>query len=115
MIVITDKPQKPLPDWTLAEVAEHTLEPDGGEIGKDKRGKLTGVISEKTLNLIFSRISIPDDELIKAAVKALQDNLGLNEITLTYGNMSVHLVRFTPVPYIQYPYTVQWQYPPTSY
>ncbi|MBY9013258.1 MAG: amidohydrolase family protein, partial [Candidatus Lokiarchaeota archaeon] len=51
----------------LAELDENTVVPEGGEIRKDKHGNLTGVISEKALDLIFSRISLPDDALIKAA------------------------------------------------
>jgi hypothetical protein len=69
----------------LAEVDEHTLEPDGGEIRKDKLGKLTGVISEKALNLIFSRISIPDDELIKAAALKTSNYLAQKGLTSIHG------------------------------
>ena len=51
----------------LAELDENTIVPEGGEIRKDKKGNLTGVISEKALDLIFSSISLPNDKLIKSA------------------------------------------------
>ena len=69
----------------LAEINERTLEPEGGEIRKDKQGKLTGVISEKALNLIFSRISIPDDELIKAAAIKTSSYLAQKGLTSIHG------------------------------
>ena len=51
----------------LAEITEQTIVPEGGEIRKDKEGKLTGVITEKALNLMFSVIPVPDDEDISTA------------------------------------------------
>lgn len=50
-------------------------------------------------------------KLIKRAIKALEENLGFNEITLSDGKNTVHLVRFTPSPSLQpvnYPYPWQW-------
>lgn len=44
------------------------------------------------------------EELIKKAAQALEENLGFNEITLTdgFGN-TVHLVRYTPMPFTAAP------------
>ena len=69
----------------LTELDEHTIVPEGGEIRKDKQGKLTGVISEKALNLIFSRISIPDDKLIKAAATKTSNYLAQKGLTSIHG------------------------------
>ena len=50
------------------------------------------------------------EELIKQAVKALEENVGYNEITLSDGTNTVHLVRYTPIP-ITYPsYQPEWPY-----
>ena len=69
----------------LAELDEQTIVPEGGEIRKDKIGKLTGVISEKALNLIFSSISIPDDELIKVAATETSKYLAQRGLTSIHG------------------------------
>jgi len=42
------------------------------------------------------------DRLIANAAKALQYG-GFNEVELTEGDLKVHLVRFTPVPYYSAP------------
>ncbi|GAH38593.1 unnamed protein product, partial [marine sediment metagenome] len=69
----------------LLELDEHTLVPEHGEIRKDKQGKLTGVISEKALNLVFSRISISDDELIMAAATKTSNYLAQKGLTSIHG------------------------------
>ncbi|MBY8989068.1 MAG: amidohydrolase [Candidatus Lokiarchaeota archaeon] len=69
----------------LAELDEHTIVPEGGEIRKDKDGKLTGVISENALNLIFSKISMPDDDLIKAAATKASNTLAQKGLTSIHG------------------------------
>lgn len=51
----------------LAGINTFTMPPDGGEIRKDSNGSLTGVISEKALELIFSHISLPNYEEMKEA------------------------------------------------
>ena len=69
----------------LAELDENAKVPEGGEIRKDKQGKLTGVISEKALDLIFSRISLPDDELIKSATTKTSKYLAQKGLTSIHG------------------------------
>ncbi len=69
----------------IAKLDEETIVPEGGEIRKDKNGKLTGVISEKALNLIFSSISIPDDKLIKAAAIKASKYLAQRGLTSIHG------------------------------
>lgn len=69
----------------LAEITEHTLVPEGGEIRKDKEGKLTGVISENALNLIFSVIPVPDDSKIATAASHFSTYLAERGLTSFHG------------------------------
>ncbi len=69
----------------LAEITEHTLVPEGGEIRKDKEGKLTGVISENALNLIFSVIPVPDDSEIATAASHFSTYLAERGLTSFHG------------------------------
>ena len=48
------------------------------------------------------------EELIKGAIKTLNENPGFNEVTLNDGKNTVHLVRFTPAPTVYYP--SPWDY-----
>ena len=52
------------------------------------------------------------EELIKKATKALNENLGFNEITLNDGVSTVHLVRYTPAPTQLMPAPNYWGYNP---
>lgn len=57
----------------LASIDENTEIPEGGEIRKNEKGELTGVLSEKSLSLILSKITVPKKvELDKAASKAFE-------------------------------------------
>jgi len=69
----------------LAGITEQTLAPDGGEIRKDKEGKLTGVISENALNLMFAVISVPDDNEIATAASNVSKYLAKRGITSFHG------------------------------
>jgi predicted amidohydrolase YtcJ len=53
----------------VAGIDENTKPPDGGEIRKNDRGELTGVISEKARDLILSKISLPNAEEINVAAE----------------------------------------------
>ena len=55
------------------------------------------------------------EELIKTAIKAMQEGMGFNEIELSDGVNKVRLVRFTPAPYITYPLTYTYQNPYQPY
>ncbi len=69
----------------LAGISESTEIPEGGEIRKNEKGELTGVISEKSLSLILSRITIPKKEdLDNVASKAFQI-FAKNGITSLHG------------------------------
>jgi len=69
----------------LAEITEQTLIPEGGEIRKDTGGKLTGVISEKALNLMFSVIPVPEDNEIATAASSVSVYLAERGITSFHG------------------------------
>lgn len=69
----------------LAEITEQTIVPEGGEIRKDKEGKLTGVITEKALNLMFSVIPVPDDEDISTAASYISTYLSERGLTSIHG------------------------------
>jgi len=69
----------------LAGIDEQTIVTEGGEIRKDKQGKLTGVISEKILNLMFSVISVPDDNEIATAASQTSKYLAERGITSFHG------------------------------
>jgi len=72
----------------LANIDEHTLVPEGGEIRKDSNGNLTGVISEQALDIILSKMSFPSVDKIKvAAVKAFR-NFAQKGLTSLHGILS---------------------------
>ena len=57
----------------IAGIDADTKVPEGGEIRKDEKGELTGIISEEALNLIFSKISFPKpSEIMEGAEKAFK-------------------------------------------
>ncbi|MFX0011874.1 MAG: amidohydrolase [Candidatus Hermodarchaeota archaeon] len=71
----------------LIQVDSTTLIPEGGEIRKNDKGELTGIISENALELVFSKIQkylIPRPEVLKnTAGKAFQ-------LLAEYGITSIH-------------------------
>ena len=72
----------------LANIDEHTIVPEGGEIRKDSNGNLTGIISEQALDLILSKMSFPSVDKIKvAAVKAFK-NFAQKGLTSLHGILS---------------------------
>lgn len=72
----------------LAKIDEHSIVPEGGEIRKDSNGNLTGVISEKALDIILAKMSFPNVEKIKvAAVKAFR-NFAQEGLTSLHGILS---------------------------
>lgn len=69
----------------LGGIHESKEIPEGGEIRKNEKGELTGVISEKSLSLILSKITIPkQDKLAKTASKAFKI-FARNGITSLHG------------------------------
>ncbi|MFX1356676.1 MAG: amidohydrolase [Promethearchaeota archaeon] len=72
----------------LAGISEDTISPEGGEIRKNEDGELTGIISEKALDLILSKISFPGPEEIKEAAKEAFKILAQKGITSLHGILS---------------------------
>ncbi|MFX1329817.1 MAG: amidohydrolase, partial [Promethearchaeota archaeon] len=69
----------------LAGINKMTEVPEGGEIRKNEKGELTGVISEKSLSLLLSKINIPrKEELNDVASKAFKI-FASNGITSLHG------------------------------
>ncbi len=68
----------------LAKINENTKPPEGGEIRKNEKGELTGVISETAMKMLISHITPPNPEdFIKIASKAF-------ELLASKGITSVH-------------------------
>ena len=59
-------------------------DPQGGKIGRDADGSLSGILYEKALNLLYDKIALPSDERIAAAVKRRTGQF------LAFGITSVH-------------------------
>ncbi|MFX0175147.1 MAG: amidohydrolase, partial [Candidatus Hodarchaeota archaeon] len=72
----------------LAEITKDTIAPEGGEIRKNEDGELTGIISEKALDLILSKISFPGPEEIKSAAEQAFKSLTEKGITSLHGILS---------------------------
>jgi predicted amidohydrolase YtcJ len=69
----------------LGGIDETMIVPEGGEIRKNEKGELTGVISEKSLSLILSKITMPKQEILtKAALKVFKI-FARNGITSLHG------------------------------
>jgi len=72
----------------LAGISKDTISPKGGEIRKNEDGELTGIISEKALDLILSKISFPGPKEIKGAAKEAFKILAHKGITSLHGILS---------------------------
>lgn len=53
----------------LAGITKDTKAPEGGEIRKNEKGELTGILSELATSLILSKITPPNGEIIDNAAK----------------------------------------------
>ena len=68
----------------LAGINNNTLVPEGGEIRKNEKGELTGILSENATSLIMTKVSLPDPkEIMEAAARAYKD-------LAAYGITSIH-------------------------
>jgi len=72
----------------LAGIRYDTLVPEGGEIRKNDKGELTGIISEKALDLILSKISFPGPQEIKGSAEQAFMILAGKGITSLHGILS---------------------------
>jgi len=72
----------------LAGINKDTLPPEGGEIRKDNNGQLTGVISEKALELIMSKLVLPSIKEMKEASTKASHILAQKGLTSLHGIFS---------------------------
>ena len=69
----------------LAGIDKFTISPEGGEIRKNSKGDLTGIISEKALDLIYSHMSLPNPEQMKNAFIQVSQMFAANGLTSVHG------------------------------
>ncbi len=72
----------------LANINESMPNIEGGEIGRDKEGRINGIISEKAVNLILSEMSFPEVEILNEAAKRAFNELAEKGITSLHGILS---------------------------
>jgi len=72
----------------LAGISHDSIAPEGGEIRKNDKGELTGILSENALDLILSKISFPGPQEIKAAAKQAFLILAEKGLTSLHGVLS---------------------------
>jgi len=69
----------------LAGIDKSTIPPEGGEIRKNNDGDLTGVISEKALELLFSHMSLPSHEEMKKTLFRVSQIFAKKGLTSVHG------------------------------
>ena len=72
----------------LAGITYDSIAPEGGEIRKNDKGDLTGIISEKALDLILSKIAFPGPQEIKGAAEQAFMILSEKGLTSLHGVLS---------------------------
>lgn len=72
----------------LVGITRDSIAPEGGEIRKNDKGDLTGVISENALELILSKISVPGPKEIKGAAEQAFMILAKKGLTSLHGVLS---------------------------
>jgi predicted amidohydrolase YtcJ len=72
----------------LANINENIPNIEGGEIGRDQDGRINGIISEKAVNLILSKMSFPEVEILNDAAKRAFNELAEKGITSLHGILS---------------------------
>ena len=69
----------------LVGIDESTIPPEGGEFRKDSQGNLTGVVSEKALELIFSYMTLPNREAMEKAFIEVSLSFAEKGLTSVHG------------------------------
>ncbi len=72
----------------LVGITRDSIAPEGGEIRKNDKGDLTGILSENALDLILSKISIPGPQEIKGAAEQAFMILAEKGLTSLHGVLS---------------------------
>ena len=74
----------------LIEINSSTIAPEGGEIRKNDKGELTGIISENALDIVFSKVEkylIPKPDILQEAADKAFKLLAENGITSIHGQL----------------------------
>jgi predicted amidohydrolase YtcJ len=77
--------------FELAGINSNTIAPEGGEIRKNHKGELTGVISENALDMLFSKIEkymIPKPDVLQETADKAFKLLAENGITSIHGQLN---------------------------
>ena len=69
----------------LAGITNDTISPEGGEIQRNEKGDITGILTENATNLIFSIITLPDSDTIKEVASEFFGSLAAKGITSIHG------------------------------
>jgi len=69
----------------LAGITESTKAPDGGEIRKNDNGELTGVLSELATNLMLSKYTLPNPEILNEIAKEAFEIFSSKGLTTLHG------------------------------
>ena len=69
----------------LAGITNDTISPEGGEIQRNEKSEITGILTENATNLILSIISLPDSEIIKKVASEFFRSLAAKGITSIHG------------------------------
>ena len=75
----------------LGEIDSNSIDPEGGEIRRNDQGELTGVLSENTLELLFSKIEkylIPEPSVLREFADKAFGLLARNGITSVHGQLN---------------------------
>lgn len=73
----------------LAGIDDSTEPPEGGEIRRNKKGEITGVLSELATSLVLSKITMPGPQEIKKAAKEGFQILASKGITSLQGVVQI--------------------------
>jgi predicted amidohydrolase YtcJ len=69
----------------LANIDSETTFPEGGEIRRNDRGEITGVLTENAISLILSKVSLPDSEKILETAEEAFKYLASKGLTSLHG------------------------------
>lgn len=75
----------------LTGIDSTTISPEGGEIRRNDKGELTGVLSEKAMEMLFSKIEkylVPEPETLKQFADKAFGLLASNGITSIHGQLN---------------------------
>lgn len=69
----------------LAEITQETPSPEGGEIRKNEKGEITGILSEHATSLVLSKVTLPAPDIIQETAKEGFMNLARKGLTSLHG------------------------------